>query len=320
MFMPNRTFAAPGTGQYRFGFSGKETDNEPYGPGGLSDDGMRMALPNTGRFMQVDPIAAQYPELSTYQFASNTPVWAVDLDGLEAAFVQFGIRGSIPLLIGLGPTSAGSIGVAVDLQGNIGAYVQASFGGQVGIGLASGLSGGVNFDADNIYDLSGWGINFGTFFGEFTPFEFSGEVNLAVEGQSSNFGELLSDENTIYNKGVNVGLPIPGTGATAGLSIYGEVSYTWFLTPPINLSDSSEPSGNPFLTPLFNFTSSLPNIIRSNPGLQNIKFSQNDIDQLQDGLIDQLHELGLMKPIELPEIEVTASRNDTNKPNNNNGN
>jgi hypothetical protein len=36
----------------------------------------------------VDPIAAEYPELTAYQFASNTPIWAIDLDGLEARVMQ----------------------------------------------------------------------------------------------------------------------------------------------------------------------------------------------------------------------------------------
>jgi hypothetical protein len=34
--------------------------------------------------LSVDPIAKQYPNLTSYQFASNTPVMAVDLDGMEA--------------------------------------------------------------------------------------------------------------------------------------------------------------------------------------------------------------------------------------------
>ena len=33
----------------------------------------------------MDPIAKIYPELTVYQFASNTPIQAIDLDGLEAA-------------------------------------------------------------------------------------------------------------------------------------------------------------------------------------------------------------------------------------------
>ena len=36
------------------------------------------------RFLSVDPIARDFPELTPYQFASNTPIKAIDLDGLEA--------------------------------------------------------------------------------------------------------------------------------------------------------------------------------------------------------------------------------------------
>lgn len=35
------------------------------------------------RFFSVDPIASQFPELSPYHFAGNTPIQAVDLDGRE---------------------------------------------------------------------------------------------------------------------------------------------------------------------------------------------------------------------------------------------
>jgi hypothetical protein len=42
------------------------------------------------RFLSVDPIAASYPELTPYQFASNTPIWAIDLDGLEASIAVYG--------------------------------------------------------------------------------------------------------------------------------------------------------------------------------------------------------------------------------------
>ncbi|MBK9273433.1 MAG: RHS repeat-associated core domain-containing protein [Flavobacteriales bacterium] len=72
---------------YRFGFNGKENDNEFFDePGAIQDYGMRMYDPRIGRFPSVDPIAAQYPELTPYQFASNTPIQATDLDGLEADF------------------------------------------------------------------------------------------------------------------------------------------------------------------------------------------------------------------------------------------
>jgi hypothetical protein len=46
-----------------------------------------MYSPQLGRFPSPDPIIInenKYPELSPYQFASNTPIQAIDLDGLEA--------------------------------------------------------------------------------------------------------------------------------------------------------------------------------------------------------------------------------------------
>lgn len=37
----------------------------------------------TGRFLSVDPLTRSFAELSPYQYASNTPIQAIDLDGLE---------------------------------------------------------------------------------------------------------------------------------------------------------------------------------------------------------------------------------------------
>ncbi|MEI6950354.1 RHS repeat-associated core domain-containing protein [Paraflavisolibacter sp. H34] len=71
---------------YRYGFNGKENDNEVKGEGNQQDYGMRIYDPRLGRFLSVDPLTRSYPELTPYQFASNTPIKAVDLDGLEASW------------------------------------------------------------------------------------------------------------------------------------------------------------------------------------------------------------------------------------------
>jgi RHS repeat-associated protein len=76
--IPTLSFAAK---KYRFGFNGKEDDREWH----AQDYGFRLYTPRESRFISVDPITAQYPELTPYQFASNTPIAAVDLDGLEAS-------------------------------------------------------------------------------------------------------------------------------------------------------------------------------------------------------------------------------------------
>ena len=82
MAMGNRKFVQ-GSSKYLYGFNGKENDKDI--SFGEQDYGMRIYDGRLGRFLSVDPITKKYPELTPYQFASNTPVRAIDLDGLEAA-------------------------------------------------------------------------------------------------------------------------------------------------------------------------------------------------------------------------------------------
>ena len=81
--MPSRV-ATSSTGRtYRFGFNGKENDNEVKGFGNHQDYGMRGYDDRIGRFLSVDPLTRNYSMLTPYQFASNSPIWGVDLDGEE---------------------------------------------------------------------------------------------------------------------------------------------------------------------------------------------------------------------------------------------
>jgi len=68
---------------YRYGFNGKENDNEVKGEGNQQDYGMRIYDPRLGKFLSLDPLQKDYPELTPYQFSSNTPIQAIDIDGLE---------------------------------------------------------------------------------------------------------------------------------------------------------------------------------------------------------------------------------------------
>lgn len=70
---------------YRYGFNGKENDNEIRGVGNQQDYGKRIYIDWVNRFSSVDLIAKSFPALSSYQFASNNPILNVDLDGLEAS-------------------------------------------------------------------------------------------------------------------------------------------------------------------------------------------------------------------------------------------
>ena len=78
MAMAERTFSNE---SYRYGFNGKENDTD-FGSH-IQDYGFRLYSPAEVRFLSVDPLTKGYPMLTPYQFASNTPIWGIDLDGLE---------------------------------------------------------------------------------------------------------------------------------------------------------------------------------------------------------------------------------------------
>ncbi|PJJ79983.1 RHS repeat-associated core domain-containing protein [Mucilaginibacter auburnensis] len=85
MQQPGRGYAS-NNATYRYGFNGKENDNDVgKGDGNQQDYGMRIYDPRVARFLSTDPIAKSYPELTPYQFASNRPIDGIDLDGLEWA-------------------------------------------------------------------------------------------------------------------------------------------------------------------------------------------------------------------------------------------
>jgi RHS repeat-associated protein len=71
------------SGNYKYGFNGKESDDEVSGTGNQYDYGFRIYNPRLGRFLSVDPLTSSYPWYTPYQFAGNKPIWAVDIDGLE---------------------------------------------------------------------------------------------------------------------------------------------------------------------------------------------------------------------------------------------
>ena len=84
--MPERSYASP---VYRYGFNGKENDNEVKGEGNQQDYGFRISDPRLGRFLSVDPLTKSFPELTPYQYASNSPIVNIDLDGEEGMWYIF---------------------------------------------------------------------------------------------------------------------------------------------------------------------------------------------------------------------------------------
>ena len=71
-----------------YAFNAKERDEET----GLYYYGMRYYAAWICRFVSVDPLQFKYPELTPFQYASNTPISAIDLDGAEAYFMADGTK------------------------------------------------------------------------------------------------------------------------------------------------------------------------------------------------------------------------------------
>jgi len=86
--MPGRKY---NSSEYRYGFNGKEKDqNGEFGSITNYDYGFRIYNPAVGRFLSVDPLTEDYPMLTPYQFASNSPIANIDLDGLESYYAADG--------------------------------------------------------------------------------------------------------------------------------------------------------------------------------------------------------------------------------------
>jgi RHS repeat-associated protein len=85
MQQPGRIYTA--TANYRYGFNGKENDNEVKGTGNQQDYGMRIYDPRVGKFLSTDPYAATFPWNSTYAYAENDVIRNIDFDGLEKVTV-----------------------------------------------------------------------------------------------------------------------------------------------------------------------------------------------------------------------------------------
>jgi RHS repeat-associated protein len=86
--MEGRSFVGDTSGWYRFGFNGKEKDDEVSGAGNQYDYGFRIYNPHVGKFLSVDPKIYSFPMYSSYQYAGNKPIVAIDLDGLEDVWVH----------------------------------------------------------------------------------------------------------------------------------------------------------------------------------------------------------------------------------------
>jgi RHS repeat-associated protein len=66
---------------YRYGFNSMEKDNEINVNGGSYDFGARIYDSRLGRWLSLDPLMEDYPDLSPYNFCANNPILLIDIDG-----------------------------------------------------------------------------------------------------------------------------------------------------------------------------------------------------------------------------------------------
>jgi RHS repeat-associated protein len=80
MSMPSRTFSVE---DYRYGFNGKENQDELLGDDNAQDFGARMYDARVGRWWGLDPLASKSSGLSPYSAFANSPILMKDPDGKE---------------------------------------------------------------------------------------------------------------------------------------------------------------------------------------------------------------------------------------------
>ena len=88
MVMPNRKTA--GNSAYRYGFNGKENDDEALGDDLFQYFGNRAYDIRIGRFLSTDLFAPKFPQFSPYQYAGNSPLSSIDING-DSLYLLFSV-------------------------------------------------------------------------------------------------------------------------------------------------------------------------------------------------------------------------------------
>jgi RHS repeat-associated protein len=87
MLQPGRNHNTP---SYRFGFNGKENDNEVKGAGNQQDYDSRIYDPRLGKWLSVDPLTKKFPWQGPYNSMSDDPINRIDPDGRGDFYSQAG--------------------------------------------------------------------------------------------------------------------------------------------------------------------------------------------------------------------------------------
>jgi RHS repeat-associated protein len=86
MGMPGRQYSAGNS--YRYGFNGKENDDEIHAKGNALDFGNRIYDPRLGRWISIDPLQQRFPNFSPYNYCYDSPLQFIDPDGRLGIYVE----------------------------------------------------------------------------------------------------------------------------------------------------------------------------------------------------------------------------------------
>ncbi len=137
MLEPGREYSpSSSSGLYRYGFNGKENDNEVKGEGNQQDYGMRIYDPRLGRFLSVDPLTKSYPSNTPYSFAENDGIRNLDLDGLEKVIYLINKIGARTYITQMVLAKAGPLGNGVAARYLNNGTVHSFYGTEAGSAIA----------------------------------------------------------------------------------------------------------------------------------------------------------------------------------------
>ncbi len=105
VLLNERTSSVLGSEKCRYSFQAQEHDDEVKGDGNSYDFGARIYDSRIGRFLTLDAHARDYPDISSFVFVNNMPLWAIDPDGND-------------IIILSAPSGANGMGHAAVLIGN----------------------------------------------------------------------------------------------------------------------------------------------------------------------------------------------------------
>ncbi len=148
MEMPGRTYSSS---DYRYGYQGKEKDDDVKSNGNSYDFGARFYDPRLGRWLSRDPLAEKYADMSPYNAFANNPINMVDPDGKEYHAVVLSGQAVVAIAASMGIqlSHSESVGyIAVITSSNIYIFEVSSRTDAVGVGLTEGASGGAGGGAN----------------------------------------------------------------------------------------------------------------------------------------------------------------------------